>query len=131
MSWIDTSPPGSLRYKIRRECLDTRYQWESGEVSWPRLATATQITVRAKNPFMDGSDILLSGAAAGPVDIRLYDLQGRLVLETQGTANGLGEDTLRLDLHAAQGRLGPGVYFLRVTDSRGASSEPARIVILH
>src|SRR5262249_16389892 len=86
MSWHDTSLPGNLRYKIRRECVDTRYQWESAEAGWPRLARPIPITLRVKNPFVDGADIVLSGAAAGAVDAQLYDLQGRLVLRTEATA---------------------------------------------
>ena len=36
INWTDDSPPaGYLRYKVRRECLDTRYAWESAAVSVP------------------------------------------------------------------------------------------------
>src|SRR5262249_8105862 len=94
MSWNDKSLPGNLRYKIRRECVDTRYQAESAEGGWPRLAHPIPIKLHVKNPFVDGADVMLSGAAAGPVDIQLYDLQGRLMLRTKGNASGIGEESV-------------------------------------
>ncbi len=130
MSWTDTSPPGALRYKIRRECVDTRYVRESAEVSWPRLAQATPIAIGVKNPARDAVEIRLTGAAAGRLDLELYDLQGRLVVRTQRQASGTGDDTLTLELQSLPARVSPGVYFLRVVDAQGRPSNIARLVVL-
>jgi hypothetical protein len=131
MSWTDAPPPpGAARYRIRRECVDTRHRWESEEASWPAKVKPTPLAVRVQNPAVDGGELSLTGAAAGPVQVWLYDLQGRRVMRATFMASGSGEDTLRLDWSAASPRPSPGIYLLRVMDAEGHTSEPVKLVIL-
>jgi hypothetical protein len=47
MSWRGTSPPsGTLHYRIRRECLDTRFQWLSDWSDVPVPAVATLVSAK-------------------------------------------------------------------------------------
>jgi len=106
MSFADVSPAANLlAYKIRRECVDTRYAWESavatlGAGSRPPIYLGppigapwdaggdTEPTGSGGERRMAGLQFSLSGAEAGPLAVRIYDLQGRVVLERAGTARG-------------------------------------------
>jgi len=135
MSWIDTSPAGgTLRYKVRRECLDVRYQWESTAGSWPPVsgtsvsAPETYLAIRV----LDGSPpaLELSGVASSPVELEFFDLQGRRVLSQRLAPNASESDTIRFDLGGLSQRLTPGIYFARAREESGRTSEPAKLVIL-
>jgi len=131
LSWTDTSPPaGVLRYRIRRESVDTRYLWESPEARWPSGSRRPLQLALAPSPFTDGGLVQLSGAEPGPLDVRVYDLQGRLVLRQQPIATGSGQDSIRLDFSQASRPLAAGVYFLRVRDSSGQLSGAGKLVLL-
>jgi hypothetical protein len=78
---------------------------------------------------MAGLQLSLSGAEAGPLAVRVYDLQGRVVLERAGTARG-GQEPFAVDLTEARRTLAPGIYFLRVSDAAGRASNAVRFVIL-
>lgn len=137
MSWTDDSPPaGQLRYKIRRESVDTRYLWESEEARWPagqekpRLRLALPGPIRPQVDVAPAVTLELEGAASGPLEVTLYDLQGRLVLRQQPESGGTGPDTIRLDFSLAERPLTPGVYFIRVQDAAGRSSDALKIAVL-
>ena len=128
VSWTDSSPPaGVLRYKLRRECLDVRHQWESPEVRWPLRSRRPIHFTRVAAPLVPGQMVELSGAAAGEVHIKLFDVLGRRVYERRWQATGSGIDRIPID---AGRPVGSGVYFLRAVDSSGSASAPARIVLL-
>lgn len=133
MSWTDSAPPaGVLRYRIRRESVDTRYRWDSRIVRTPELIRT--FTAQGASPVAAGGELLLqvSNAAAGPLELRLFDVRGRVVLEQQGVASGMGEETVRFGLsRAGHGEpLASGVFFAIVRDASGATSQAVKLVIL-
>jgi len=135
MSWIDTSPAGgTLRYKIRRESLDTRYQWESATGHWPPVApgpwTLPSIALVLRVMSGTNSALEISGASEAPIDVELYDLQGRRVLSQRLTSAGGEAGTIRFDLDTSSQRLTPGIYFARAREESGRTSEPAKLLIL-
>jgi hypothetical protein len=131
MSWADSSPPaGPLSYRIRRESVDTRYRWESPVLRTPERGKALVLRTLSPRPIWREGVLQLANAAAGPLDLRLYDLQGRVVLQQQRIASGLGEDTVRFDLGEAPGPLRNGIYFAAVRDAAGESSDAVKLVIL-
>ncbi len=131
MAWIDDSPPaGTLRYKIRRECVDVRYRWESTEARWPLRNRRPFRFKVVPSPLAETSEVELSGAAAGVLDIAVYDLQGRVVLTQRVEGSGSGVDRFRLDLTRTSSRLSSGVYFLRARDIGGNLSDASKLVIL-
>ena len=75
-------------------------------------------------------EFTVEGATAGPLQLRLYDIQGRLVTRQEATALGQGRDVVRLDAAAMRGPLPSGVYFLTTTDAAGAESENTKVVVL-
>jgi hypothetical protein len=69
MSWTDPSPPAGLaRYKIRRECLDTRFVWESAEV--PESPTAT--TASLVSATAAANEVSLTWLINGTSSVRVY-----------------------------------------------------------
>ena len=130
MSWADDSPPaGHARYKVRSECVDTRYQWESAETGWPDGGRKPIITGLIPNPVGAAVALVLAEAAPGAFKVRLYDLQGRVVLEQRAVASG-ERQRLTLEIGAHPASLPNGIYFLRVTDAAGLESDPVKLVIL-
>ncbi len=130
MSWTDTAPPaGVLRYRIRRESVDTRYQWESEEARWPSTSSRPLRLARTDAAGLSG-ELELTGAAAGSLEVRLYDVQGRLVLKQHTVAGGSGRDAIRLDFGSVSPPLGAGIYFAAVRDATGNLAPPVRIVLL-
>jgi hypothetical protein len=122
VSWTDVSPPaGVLRYRIRRESVDARYRWESEEAWWPPQSTRPLVLSRLGEGRLE-----LSGAVAGPLDVRLYDLQGRRVLRREARSQGSGRDTIALDVAG----LKPGIYFASVRDASGRVANPVKLVLL-
>jgi hypothetical protein len=131
MSWEDPeSMRGPVRYRVRRESVDRRYEWLSGEVSWPPGAGRRFRVLPPRVPITGPLELTVEGAAAGPLRLRLYDVQGRLVGQREVTALGQGRDEVRLGAGALPGPLSSGIYFLTMTDAAGAESETARIVVL-
>ena len=147
MSWTDAPPTANLlAYKIRRECVDTRYVWESAAVT---LGAAARPPIYLGPPISLPGDLSgdtgqaglpehrrwnrlqlsLNGAQAGPLAARVYDLQGREVLQRSCTARG-GQEPFELDLAEARRTLPAGIYFLRVSDATGRASNAVRFVIL-
>jgi hypothetical protein len=131
MSWSDPSPPaGVLRYRIRRESVDARYRWESEEAVWPPKSARPLMLTQASQSGLDSGGLELVGAEAGAVEVRVYDLQGRVVLRQSANASGSGRDTMRLDLRSGGEPLRMGIYFASVRDATGRTSDPVRLVVL-
>jgi len=131
LSWTDTAPPeGPLRYKVRRESVDLRYRLDTAEALWPDPDRQPLRFAAVPAPFQDGMRVELVGAAAGTIELVLYDLQGRQVFHQQRLVSGTGQDTLTLDLSAGSTRPRPGIYFLIARDSAGHTAAPARLVLL-
>jgi hypothetical protein len=129
MAWADTSAPAgvSLRYAVRRECRDTRYQWTSAQARWEPRGPSLTIVLRSVNPATNQIELEIVGANQGALDLRLYDLQGREVARHSARAAGAGRDaaSLRLD-----GALRPGLYLLRVRAADGRLSPSAKVAIV-
>ncbi len=125
-----TAPHGKkLRYRIRRECVDGRYPWLSEESEWRARGHVFAIKPRSASPPGATAELTVDGAERGPLDVRLYDTQGRLILR-RGVPWAAGSPSLSLELGAARGRLASGVYFLRAADAGGQEAERVRVVIL-
>jgi hypothetical protein len=145
MSWNDPDPPAApTSYKIRRECVDTRYVWESPAVT---VGPGSRPPIYLGPPTGAPSDpdsepatpedrqwgrvrLSLGAAAPGPVVVRVYDLQGRLILEQRVTAQGTDRVAIALDFRQARQPLPSGVYFARASDEAGNSSATVRVVLL-
>jgi hypothetical protein len=132
MSYTDsTAPPGLLlRYAIRRECVDKRYELIGPEATWWPRTSVLSARLSGANPATVSAEVTITGAQAGALDVRLYDLQGRLVLRQRPRANGSGQDALSIPFDQAQPRLGQGIYFLKVIDSAGHVSESLKIAVV-
>ncbi len=131
MSWADPDRErGPVRYRIRRECLDTRYRWWSGEARWPKQSHRPLGLRLAGWPSQGTVAFDVEEAAAGPLEIALYDVAGRRVLRRSEAVNATGRLSYRLDLSGADRLVGSGVYFLSVRDASGEQAETAKIVVL-
>jgi len=134
MLYVDATgaPSSRLRYAIRRESVDKRYEWTGTERIWWAEGRAITVRISAANPVTNGVlRFAISGAVQGALDVRLYDLAGREVWRVKPTATGTGEDSLTLPLADAPAPLPPGLYLLRITDDAGVSAPTAKLVILH
>ena len=69
-------------------------------------------------------------AAAGPLEIALYDVAGRRILRRSEQVNETGRLSYRLDLLGADQPVGSGVYFLSVRDASGEQAKAAKVVVL-
>jgi hypothetical protein len=134
MSWTDPNPPpGALRYRIRRESVDTRYLWESAPGFWPppRFAYGNSPLRVAVGPRgIDVTELVFSAAPAGPLVVELFDLQGRRVHRQSIEASGSGRDVVELGRHSMGEPLAPGVYFVRGRDAHERVSNAAKVLIL-
>jgi hypothetical protein len=131
MSWADDRPVhGHVRYKVRRDCLDKRYEWLSEEARWPAKSRKPLLSLSPRPLDSSAVPFEVEQAAAGPLQIELYDIQGRRVLRRTEPGTGLGIMSTRLDLAQLERRLTSGIYFLRVTDAAGQQSEAVKVVVL-
>jgi hypothetical protein len=138
MGWTDASlATSTLHYRIRRECLDVQYQWLSDEVLWPvdvppspPPGSRLQILLASSNPSSTAVRFQVLNAPAGPLDVQLYDLTGRLLVRARPDAGGTGQDTIQADLASATAPPTPGLYFLRVADASGRVAPSAKFVYL-
>ncbi|HET9233392.1 MAG TPA: T9SS type A sorting domain-containing protein [Candidatus Eisenbacteria bacterium] len=131
MTWNDASPPaGVLRYRIRRESVDARYRWESEEAFWPPKAGRALTLARPAGSAPQAGELELAGAEAGALEIRVFDIQGRVVASHEAKAGGSGRDTIRLDFGARGSSLPNGIYFATVKDASGRTTNPIKVVIL-
>ncbi len=129
VSWADSSAPAaaSIRYAIRRECRDVRYQITSASAEWRSRDPRIALTRRSANPASDAIEFELSGAAAGRVEVVLYDVQGRVAMTQRAATSGSGVDALRVPFATS---LRSGLYFLRVRGSDGRESRPIKLAVL-
>lgn len=122
------------RYKVQRECLDANYRWESEEVAWPpQLAVHPPQVPRPRlkpvqSPWGPHAALEVEDAAAGRLEVALFDLQGRRVLTRflESPRDGHAEFSLEPSEHP----LAAGVYFARVRDAEGRWSDAVRTVVL-
>jgi hypothetical protein len=120
MSWADASPPaGVLRYRIRRESVDQRYEWLSEEATSPPHSMKPRPSLRLASPVWASAEVEVSDAAAGTLELRVFDVQGRQVHEQSEVASGYGADRFRLELGAESRGLASGIYFVRARDALG------------
>ena len=131
MSWTDTSPPaGVLRYRIRRECVDRRYEWLSADSRWPvRSHKPLQLRV-LQHPAEGRAVFEVADAQPGALIVQLFDLQGRVILSQQLDWAAADPHMYSVELPGGPGRMAPGVYFLRVTDATGQASPVVKLVLL-
>lgn len=131
MSWEDDSPPaGHLRYRVRRDCVDTRYEWLSDEASWPPQGRKPRPIRLAALGVGVGSEFELNDAAPGALDVQIYDVQGRLVDRQSEVAAAGEQKVFRLDLSTHRAGLRSGIYFVRVRDAIGQESNAVKTVLL-
>jgi hypothetical protein len=129
MVWADTSAPAGavLRYAVRRECRDVRYQWTSAEASWQPRGPSLAIVGKSGNPATDHIEFEVFGANQGALEVRLYDLQGREVLRQSLTARGTGRDAASVALNSS---LRAGLYLMRVRSADGRLSPATKFAIV-
>lgn len=132
MSYADTSAPAQqrIRYRIRRESVNRRYEWLSPETTWFPKKPRLQVASLGANPVRDRIEFTIDDASEGELDVRLYDIQGREVLREKARTSGRGGDVVRLDLSRAVARITSGLYFVRVTDAAGETSPPLKTIVL-
>lgn len=130
--WADSAAPHgvALRYRLRRECLDRRYQWLSPEGNWYPRTPALGLWLRGPHPVSDAIEFAVTGSGSGVLESRLYDLQGRLITAGRTGTSGSGVDQGRVDLAAVSPPVRSGIYFLRVVDGAGHLSNPLRIAVI-
>lgn len=129
MTWTDSTAParGTLRYSIRRECRDVRYQVASAEAEWRPSGPSIGLTISSENPAGTSVRFELSGASAGKVEVLLYDPLGRLLASRTESASGSGVDRFELPL---TGRIRPGLYLLRARGADGRLTRSAKVVVI-
>jgi hypothetical protein len=121
MSWHDQSlPTGGVRYVIRRECLDSRFQWES---SASELITAVPYRLHVlgflPNPTTAEPVVSLTLAGDAEATLELFAANGRRVLRRRVEDPGPGQHSISLEGY----NLKPGVYWIRLTqDGRSSAS---------
>jgi hypothetical protein len=131
MSWVDAWPVhGHVRYRLRRDCVDKRYEWLSEEAPWPVKSRKPLLSLLPRPLESSEVPFEVEWAAAGPMQIELYDIQGRRVLTRTEPGTGLATVSSALDLTQLERRCTSGIYFLRVTDAAGERSEAAKVVVL-
>jgi len=131
LSWVDDSPPGGLlRYRIRRDCVDKHYEWLSDEATWPPQVRKPRAVRLAARDAGVGNELELEGAAPGALDVRVYDVQGRLVHRQSEMATEGETKVFRLGLGVQGATLRSGIYFIRVRDALGQESNAVKTVLL-
>lgn len=129
LSWADSSAPTDARieYAIRRESRDVRYQVTSGAATWEPRRAVLELSIRGPNPSSPRLELEVVGASAGPLEARVYDLQGRVVASQQFRALGSGRDVLTLSL----GRAVPsGLYIVGVRSHDGRRGTHRKLLLV-
>jgi hypothetical protein len=129
LSWADSSAPTDARieYAIRRESRDVRYQVTSGAATWEPRRAVLELSLRGPNPSSPRLELEVVGARAGPLEARVYDLQGRVVASQRFRVSGSGRDVLTLSL----GRAVPsGLYIVGVRSHDGRRGTHRKIVLV-
>jgi hypothetical protein len=129
MKWADTAAPShhELTYAIRRECRDTRYQLTTSPAMWEPKGAGLVLAVRSRNPAEAFIESEVVGADRGELELRLYDLQGRVVAERATTVLGAGRDVVRLSIGDS---VHSGLYMLRARSADGRSSPTVKVAVI-
>lgn len=129
MVWSDSTAPTGivLRYAIRRECRDLRYQVTSPEARWEPRGPSLSIARRSGNPGSTRLAFEVVGADRGPLEVRVYDLQGREVVRRTFVASGAGRDAVTIDV---AGDLRTGLYLMRASSPDGHVSLATKLAIV-
>lgn len=129
MVWSDSTAPSGvvLRYAIRRECRDLRYQVTSPEARWEPRGPSLSIARRSGNPGGAQLAFEVVGADRGALEVRVYDLQGREVLRRSFVASGAGRDAVTIDV---AGDLRTGLYLMRASSPDGRKSPATKIALV-
>lgn len=132
MEFVDPAAPAgvALRYRVRRECKDVRYRWTSAEAEWLPRTARLGLALRSPNPLGGPLAAEVLGAAAGALELQLFDLQGRLVARARATASGSGRDAVSLDPATGARPLRSGVYVLRAKCADRRTSDGLKVVVL-
>ncbi len=128
MSWTDDRVSGHVRktltYRLRRDCLDKRYEWLSEVAGWHAGRHDPRLLLLPRSFRTTRVDFAIE-QATGPVEVAVYDVQGRRVMRTL-LPTTLGRVSSGFDLDS---RMASGVYFLRVTDA-ARQEATAKLVLL-
>jgi hypothetical protein len=115
---------GALLYRVRREAVDKRYEWVSEPVSAAHGRSDLTLLIGPRKPHF--AELALSvGGAIGPLDLTVFDVQGRRILRRTWDGPS-GSTSMRLSLDEG---LAAGIYFVRLSDADGATAT-ARFVFL-
>jgi hypothetical protein len=129
MSWADASAPTGvvLRYAVRRECRDVRYRVTSADARWEPRSAALTLALMGRVPVDNMIEMVIIGAAAGLLEVTLYDVQGRRVADKRVEVAGSGRDQISLPL---DGALKSGLYLLRAKGGDGRLSPSHKVVVV-
>lgn len=124
LTFLDTSrAAGPLRYRVRRECVDKRYEWLGPIRTWhPRKPGISA----NPGPIADRIELLVQDVADGEVELRLFDVQGRVVWKTPARPRA---GRIEVRLSDAPAPLASGLYFAVVVDGLQRTSEPVRLIV--
>jgi len=98
LEWTDTSEPAdSIRYRIRRECVDTRYQWLSDETVWHDEPVAVDLALVSAEVKSDHVRLEWYGAGASGLNAMVERRRENAEWESLGAATVEGADQLSYD----------------------------------
>jgi hypothetical protein len=124
LSWSDVSPAqDSLRYRIRRESLDSRYSWDSEEVSWDD-PTPALLSLEALEVESSRVRLIWYGRDAGNLEAEVERHEETTDWAVLGPATALGPDRLEfLDASIQENRR--YAYRLTWTEDGSVQATPA------
>lgn len=133
MSWLDEGLGARDRkdvgYRLRRDCVDKRYEWLSDPVAWLDRGHRPHLRLASRVPCAPTVEFAIE-SVPGPLDLELFDIQGRRLLRRTEVIPANGRLSSSLDLRGTQiGGIGNGIYFLRIRDA-GAEETIAKVVVL-
>ena len=97
MSWVDDSSAGGpLRYRIRRESVDKRYEWLSDEVTWDG-ATSTELALLSVEVAPNRVTLIWQGPDAGGIEATVERRTEASGWQARGFASRTGADQLRYE----------------------------------
>jgi hypothetical protein len=100
-----------------------------GAAAAPQRPTVTAFDRIVPNPFADRASVRFSLAQEGPVDVSIYSVDGRRVRTLVRGTLPAGTHTFEWDRGNDQGtRMGPGLYFVRLTTVQGRFTHKLSIV---
>jgi hypothetical protein len=95
MTWSDDTPAsGPLRYRIRRESVDRRYEWLSDEVLWDDGAVGIQLTLVSTEAHPDRVILAWQGTNAASLTATVERRSASGEFSVLGSASADGTDRL-------------------------------------